>query len=67
MRVLTLLGTRPEVIKLGPVIEALTQTPDIEAINVATGQHRELSEPFLELFGIEVHRDLGVMRPGQTL
>jgi UDP-N-acetylglucosamine 2-epimerase (non-hydrolysing) len=66
-KVLTLFGTRPEVIKLAPVIHQLERRSDLfRTINVASGQHTDLLYPFLELFRIRVDRDLQVMRPAQT-
>ena len=67
LRVLTLFGTRPEVIKLAPVIRQLEARPDcFETINVASGQHVELLQPFTRSFGVRVDHDLRVMEPGQT-
>jgi UDP-N-acetylglucosamine 2-epimerase (non-hydrolysing) len=65
-RVLTLFGTRPEVIKLAPVIYHLERGNLFHTINVASGQHTDLLYPFLELFQIRVDRNLQVMRPAQT-
>jgi UDP-N-acetylglucosamine 2-epimerase (non-hydrolysing) len=66
-KVLTVFGTRPEVIKLGPVIVELSElAPRVRTINVASGQHRELARPFIDAFGLEVTHDLAVMRPDQT-
>lgn len=67
VRVLTLFGTRPEVIKLAPVIAALEEGPDgFETVNVSSGQHDELARPFIDLFGIRVDHDLAAMAPAQT-
>jgi UDP-N-acetylglucosamine 2-epimerase (non-hydrolysing) len=64
--VLTLFGTRPEVIKLAPVIRQLEQRQDaIRTINVASGQHTDLLYPFVEMFGIRVDEDLRLMTPNQ--
>lgn len=67
MKVLTLFGTRPEVIKLAPVIRAL-EAPgrSFTAVNVLSGQHDDLVRPFVQAFGIRVDHDLKVMQPGQT-
>lgn len=64
--VAVLLGTRPEAIKLAPVVQALrvAQRPHLV---VATGQHAALAREALALFGIEPDVDLGLMRAGQTL
>jgi UDP-N-acetylglucosamine 2-epimerase (non-hydrolysing) len=64
--ILTLLGTRPEVIKLAPILLHFEQHADaIRALNVASGQHPDLIYPFIDLFGIRVDRDLGPMAPNQ--
>lgn len=66
--VLTAFGTRPELIKLGPVLAELEARADqFATITVNTGQHAELLVPFLNLFGTRVDADLKVMRPGQPL
>jgi UDP-N-acetylglucosamine 2-epimerase (non-hydrolysing) len=67
MRVAVLMGTRPEAIKLAPVIQALQDDPNLEPWVVNTGQHRELIGQVIDLFGIPVHRQLDVMQPNQTL
>jgi len=69
-RILVVFGTRPEVIKLAPVIQAL-QAPgfgDNWSVTVCnTGQHRELVPPLLTTFGLAPEVELGVMNPGQSL
>lgn len=66
-KVLTVFGTRPEAIKLAPVIgELQARAPRIRVVNVLSGQHRELIQPFLELFDLPIHHDLAVMRPNQS-
>ncbi len=66
-RVLVVVGTRPEAIKLAPVILALRAAPWAEVDVLATGQHRELLADALGDFGIVPDADLAVMRPGQAL
>src|SRR5919205_398668 len=66
-RVLCLVGTRPECIKMAPVIKALQQEIWAEPVVVSTGQHREMVHQILSLFGIRVDQDLDVMVPNQTL
>ena len=61
------MGTRPEAIKLAPVVAALRAAPDLRCSVVATGQHREMFRQVADQFGIPVAADLGVMRPDQTL
>jgi UDP-N-acetylglucosamine 2-epimerase (non-hydrolysing) len=66
-RVLTLFGTRPEVIKLAPVLGELERRPDrFASIHVASSQHMELLHPFARHFGIRVDHDLEVMREAQN-
>ncbi|MBK5944775.1 UDP-N-acetylglucosamine 2-epimerase (non-hydrolyzing) [Halorhodospira halophila] len=67
MRILTVFGTRPEGIKLAPVIRALQSSPEITGKVCVTGQHREMLDQVLALFGIAPDHDLGVMKPGQDL
>jgi UDP-N-acetylglucosamine 2-epimerase (non-hydrolysing) len=67
IKVLTLFGTRPEVIKLAPVVRSLESRKDaFRTINVASGQHESLASPFIRLFGLRVDHELRVMRPGQS-
>lgn len=66
-RVSVVFGTRPEAIKLAPVIRELRTRPEVECRVCLTGQHRQMVEPVLEVFGIEPDHDLGLMRPDQTL
>ncbi len=65
--VLVLIGTRPEAIKMFPVVHALERNSRLSPIVVTTGQHRDLVAPILELAGIEPDHDLDVGRPGLTL
>lgn len=66
-KVLTLFGTRPEVIKLAPVIEQLEKRPEVfQTVNVTSAQHTDLLYPFVRLFGIRVDHDLQIMEPHQT-
>jgi len=66
-RVAVFMGTRPEAIKLAPVIRALEAAPDFEPIVISTGQHREMLDQVAQLFNIAIAHDLNVMRPNQTL
>ena len=61
------IGTRPEAIKMAPVIRALSQHPSFITNVVSTGQHREMLRQVCERFEIPVHADLDVMRPDQGL
>ncbi len=62
-----IIGTRPEAIKMAPVILALRQQPWARTVVVATAQHRELADEVLELFGIKPDHDLNLMQANQTL
>lgn len=66
-RVLCLVGTRPECIKMAPVIKALRQSDWADAVVVSTGQHRELVSQILGIFAIAIDHDLDVMQPDQSL
>ena len=67
MKVLSVFGTRPEAVKMAPVVQALAQTDTIEAKVCVTAQHREMLDQVLDVFGIEPDIDLNLMRPNQTL
>ncbi len=60
-------GTRPEAIKVAPVIKRLAGDERFELLSVSTGQHREMLDQVIDIFDLPVHHDLGVMTPGQTL
>lgn len=66
-KVMCVFGTRPEAIKLAPVVHALRKCEDLEAIVVSTAQHREMLDQMLRWFDIQPDFDLDVMRPRQTL
>jgi UDP-N-acetylglucosamine 2-epimerase (non-hydrolysing) len=66
-KILTLFGTRPEVIKLAPVIlQFVAKGHLFQTVNVTSAQHTDLLYPFVRLFGIRIDYDLQVMTPGQT-
>lgn len=67
IRVMTIFGTRPEAIKMAPVIKKLGDTPEIEPITVITAQHREMLDQVLDLFQIQPDYDLDIMKSGQSL
>lgn len=67
MKVLTVFGTRPEAIKMAPLIHALAQDAFFESRICVTAQHREMLDQVLELFGIKPDFDLNIMQPGQGL
>lgn len=66
-RILTVFGTRPEAIKMAPLVKRLEATPGIDSRVCVTAQHRQMLDQVLELFEIKPHHDLNVMRPGQDL
>jgi UDP-N-acetylglucosamine 2-epimerase (non-hydrolysing) len=65
--ILVFMGTRPEAVKLAPVVAALHGADDFRCTVVATGQHKEMFRQVAETFGFAVDADLDVMRPNQTL
>ncbi len=65
--VLCVFGTRPEAVKMAPVVKALQQAPDLDVKVCVTAQHRQMLDQVLDLFGIEPEHDLDLMQPGQTL
>src|SRR6516225_12207767 len=65
--ILVLMGTRPEAVKLAPVVAVLRSASDFRCTVVATGQHTEMFRQVTETFGFQVDTDLDVMRPNQTL
>lgn len=67
MKISVIFGTRPEAIKLAPVILALKREPGIEARVCVTGQHRQMLDQVLEVFGIKPDSDLNLMVPNQSL
>lgn len=66
-KVMTIYGTRPEAIKVAPVIKALDNDDRFESVAVSTGQHKEMLEQVNSMFGITPAHDLGLMKPGQSL
>jgi len=67
IRIMTVFGTRPEAIKLAPVIHQLEKDPRFKSIVVVTAQHREMLDQVLDLFKIKPNRDLDLMRDNQDL
>ncbi len=67
IRIMTVFGTRPEAIKLAPVIQQLEKDPRFNSIVVVTAQHREMLDQVLDLFRIKPNRDLDLMRDNQDL
>jgi UDP-N-acetylglucosamine 2-epimerase (non-hydrolysing) len=67
LRVLTVFGTRPEAVKLAPVIARLKASDRVEAVTCVTAQHRQMLDQVLDLFEITPEFDLDLMRPDQSL
>ena len=67
MRIIFVIGTRPEAIKCFPVIEELRSRPGVEVVVCATGQHREIFDEAMEVLGFKSDIDLQIMRPSPTL
>ncbi|WP_052018188.1 UDP-N-acetylglucosamine 2-epimerase (non-hydrolyzing) [Cupriavidus sp. HMR-1] len=67
IKIAVVIGTRPEAIKMAPVVKALENSEHLAPIVVATGQHREMLDQVFDIFSIEPDFDLNVMRPNQTL
>ena len=67
IKVLSIFGTRPEAIKMAPVIKALEANPNIKSLVCVTAQHREMLDQVLSLFEITPDYDLDIMKSGQSL
>src|SRR5690242_15789522 len=67
MKVAVIFGTRPEAIKLAPVILALKRDADFDCRVCVTGQHRQMLDQVLDVFGIKPEFDLNLMLPNQSL
>lgn len=67
IKVMSVFGTRPEAIKMCPLVLELEKHPEIESVVCLTGQHREMLDQVMDVFGITADYDLNIMRPRQTL
>lgn len=67
LRIMTIYGTRPEAIKVAPIIKAIERADDLENIIVVTGQHREMLDQVNTMFAIKPDHDLAIMSNGQSL
>ncbi|MDR7119297.1 non-hydrolyzing UDP-N-acetylglucosamine 2-epimerase [Rheinheimera soli] len=67
MKVLTVFGTRPEAIKMAPLVKSLSEDSYFESKVCVTGQHRQMLDQVLQLFDITPDYDLAIMKPGQDL
>ena len=66
-KIMTVFGTRPEAIKMAPLVKALEYDAELEPMIVVTAQHREMLDSVLHTFNIKPHYDLNIMEEGQTL
>ncbi len=66
-RIMSVFGTRPEAIKMAPLVRELKTRPGIESLCCVTAQHREMLDSVMEVFGLTADRDLDIMTPRQTL
>ncbi|MBO5930060.1 MAG: UDP-N-acetylglucosamine 2-epimerase (non-hydrolyzing), partial [Clostridia bacterium] len=67
VKVMTVFGTRPEAIKMAPLVKVLEQREEIESIVCVTAQHRQMLDQVLDIFDIHADYDLDIMQAGQTL
>lgn len=67
MKILTVFGTRPEAIKMAPLVNALKGAPDLESEVCVTAQHRQMLDQVLGLFQIKPEHDINIMKSGQDL
>ena len=67
MKILSFFGTRPEAIKMAPLVTALATTDRVNSIVCLTGQHREMLDQVMRLFELAADHDMSVMQPNQTL
>ncbi|MDD4394134.1 MAG: UDP-N-acetylglucosamine 2-epimerase, partial [Desulfobacterales bacterium] len=67
MKIMSIFGTRPEAIKMCPLIKELQKHPEIENRVCLTGQHREMLQSVMDIFGVDADYNLDIMRDNQTL
>ncbi|MBQ6394197.1 UDP-N-acetylglucosamine 2-epimerase (non-hydrolyzing) [Candidatus Saccharibacteria bacterium] len=67
VKVLSIFGTRPEAIKMAPVVKELESRPETESVVCVSAQHRTMLDQVLEIFKITPDYDMNIMKPGQTL
>ncbi len=67
IKVMTVFGTRPEAIKMAPLVKVLEKREDIESIVCITAQHRQMLDQVMDIFDIQADYDLDIMQSGQTL
>lgn len=67
MKVMSVFGTRPEAIKMAPLVKKLNEDPFFESVLCVTAQHRQMLDQVLEIFELQPDYDLNIMKPNQTL
>jgi UDP-N-acetylglucosamine 2-epimerase (non-hydrolysing) len=67
MKIMTLMGTRPEAVKMAPVVKALQSRRDVQSIVCSTGQHRQMLDQVMRIFDLRADVELNVMQPNQQL
>ena len=67
IKVMSVFGTRPEAIKMAPLVKELERREEIESYVCLTGQHREMLDSVMEIFGLRADYDLNIMQKQQTL
>lgn len=67
IKVMSVFGTRPEAIKMAPLVRELAGRPEFESVCCLTGQHRQMLDSVMEIFKLQAQYDLNIMEPRQTL
>lgn len=67
IKIMSVFGTRPEAIKMAPLVKELARYPDLDSICCLTGQHREMLDSVMEIFQLQADYDLNIMEKRQTL
>lgn len=67
MKVMSVFGTRPEAIKMCPLVKELEKAENVESVVCLTGQHKEMLQQVIDIFGTNVNYNLNIMKPAQTL
>ena len=67
IKVLSVFGTRPEAIKMAPLVKMMENNKNIDSKVLVTGQHRQMLDSVLEIFNIQPDFDLNIMKHGQTI
>ena len=67
LKIMSVFGTRPEAIKMAPLVKELAKYPEIESICCLTGQHRQMLDSVMEIFELKGDYDLDIMEKSQTL